>query len=478
LIKLTFRIETMKTTIELMFFLSFFVSLLMGALSYFLSRGLASKEFVHLTEFWASLASMTIITYLFSMGNEELVALSMLGWVWPIKSIIKVAEDMSGMELFKRSKVIVLAIGAFVTLILAYNKLPFMIYSSPFCLGVGVVGALVMADVYKKMNWRDVSVLGHASFALLGLFFLVRFLYPFWRLTDLLPYGVAGHFIVEIGLAAATTAFYMEIMKGRHEKQLEYALKERSDKFLGQSKYSELGMMSAGVAHEINNALAIVQAKTTQLIRINRDPSRSKEVSEGLEMVLATSDRIKKTIQGLRDFVHQDERTADEEFTVKTLMDDVLAFCGQRMKNHGVSLRFYGKQNCALKGHKIQLEQVILNLLNNSFDAIEFLSDKWIEVTVRETDTTIQLQFKDSGAGIPPETACHLMEPFFSTKQPDKGTGLGLFLAHGIIEKHGGTLSYVESANHTTFLVELPKPNVFHAETFQREIDQGQATIQ
>jgi len=478
LIKLTFRIETMKTTIELMFFLSFFVSILMGALSYFLSRGLGSKEFVHLTEFWASLASMTIVTYLFSMGNEQLVALSMLGWVWPIKSIIQVAEDMSGMELFKRSKVIVLAAGAFVTLILAYNKLPFQYYTFPFCLSVGVVGVLVMSDVYKKMKWREVSVLGHASFALLGLFFLVRFLYPIWRLTDLLPYGVTGHFVVEIGLAAATTAFYMEVMKSRHEKQLEYALKERSDQFVGQSKYSELGMMSAGVAHEINNALAIVQAKITQLIRINRDPARNKEVSEGLEMILATSDRIKKTIQGVRDFVHQDERNDNEEFTIKTLLDDVLAFCGQRMKNHGVNLRFYGKQNYALRGHKIQLEQVILNLLNNSFDAIEFLSDKWIEVTVRETDTTIQLQIKDSGAGIPPETACHLMEPFFTTKVVGKGTGLGLAMARGIIEKHGGSLSYVDTANHTTFLIELPKPNVFHSERFQREIDEGQATIQ
>src|SRR5690606_26377299 len=154
-----------------------------------------------------------------------------------------------------------------------------------------------------------------------------------------------------------------------------------------------------------------------------RNPDRQKDLADGLQQILYTSERINRTIQGVREFVHQDDKAPATEITLKTLFDDVLAFCGQRMKNHGVNLRFYGLENFSVVGNKIQLEQVILNLLNNSFDAIEFLPDKWIEVSCYQKGEKIQLYFKDSGHGIPPEIANRMMEPFFSTKNIGKGTG-------------------------------------------------------
>ena len=241
--------------------------------------------------------------------------------------------------------------------------------------------------------------------------------------------------------------------------ELENLLKERNDQLFNQAKYSELGMMSAGIAHEINNPLAIIQAKATQLIRMSKNQESTKPMQEGLEQILFTSERINRTIQGVRDFVHQEERVSEEEFSVKNLVDDVLSFCGQRMKNHGINMRFYGLDHCSVVGNRIQLEQVLLNLLNNSFDAIEFLPDKWIEVSVKETDRTVQMYFKDSGSGIDPEIAVRMMEPFYTTKNIGKGTGLGLALARGIAEKHAGSLSYVEGSRHTTFLLELPRVN-------------------
>jgi signal transduction histidine kinase len=473
-LNLTFKIECMKIN-EYLYFLSFIVSLLLGGLSFVISRQLKSKEFMHLTEFWGSLAGLSAISYIFRTGNGPMIGLSLLGWIWPIKTIIQVAQDMSGVQLYHPSKVIIPAVGGFITLIMASNGFSFAAFSTPFCLSIGVVGGIILFEVFKKSLKGSRSFLGNVSFSFLGLLFFIQLVYPLWRFSSFSTYGVTAQLLVLIGLAATTLSFYMEILKERQGKMCESVLKERSDQFVGQSKYSELGMMSAGIAHEINNPLAIIQAKTTQLLRLIRDPGRISEVTNGLEQILYTSERINRTIQGVREFVHQDEAVPYEEFSVKHLVDDVLAFCGQRMKNHGVNLRFYGVDNYSLRGHKIQLEQVLLNLLNNAFDAIEFLPDKWIELSVRQTENSIQIYVKDSGSGIPPETASRMMEAFYTTKKVGKGTGLGLALARGIVEKHGGSLAYIGNTRHTTFMLELPKPGIFRP--LSSDADQGRAPL-
>lgn len=260
---------------------------------------------------------------------------------------------------------------------------------------------------------------------------------------------------------AKTTKSRIRRVHDEYREKLERMTKDRDSKLFGQSKYSELGMMSAGIAHEINNPLAVIQARTTQLLRMYRDPAKQQELGEGLQQILYTSERINRTVQGIREFIRQDDKSVDQEIPLKKIVDDVLAFCGQRMKNHGVNLRFYNIDQYKVIGNKVQIEQIFLNLLNNAFDAIEFLPDKWIEISAHDAGDRLQIYVKDSGTGIPSEIASRIMEPFYSTKDAGKGTGLGLALASGIAEKHGGKLSYVQKANHTTFLLEFPKPKSF-----------------
>lgn len=445
----------MKTTIDFVFYHSLFLTTLLGGVSFVLSKRLKSQQILHLAELWVSLGAMMVVSYLLRSPNEHFVALSLLGWIWPIKCILQIGQDLSGQPILMRPKVVVLAVGAFLSLVFISYSQPFRIYTTPFCLSVGVVGVMLMRDIYKSMT--SYSLLANLTVFFLAWFFIVRAFYPLWITSDLQIFGTSANFMMMLGLGAVSLGHYFEIMKDKEEKNFKGLLKARNDQLLGQSKYSELGMMSAGIAHEINNPLAIIQAKTTQLLRIHTNPERQKELTEGLEQILYTSERINRTIQGVRDFVHQDERMVREEFSIKTLVDDVMAFCSQRMKNHGVNLRFYGLEKFMLRGNKIQLEQVLLNLLNNSFDAIEYLPDKWIELSVHETDHTLQMYFKDSGSGIPPEVAIRIMEPFYTTKNIGKGTGLGLALARGIVEKHGGALAYVSNTRHTTFVLELPK---------------------
>jgi signal transduction histidine kinase len=454
------KILFMKNANEFIFVLSLFLTLFMGVLSFLIYKRHRDVKFSHLIEFWMALSLHVICSYLFLYEYSHLAPLTMLGWIWPMKAFKSVMEDISGSDKVTRWHYLTLGVGAFVSFALGGYGYPFIWATLPFALAASGVG-LHIIFLNFKLNKKDFQTPFHIiSSVLFGLFFAVRLLFPLWGSVEegrLL--GFFADLILISGFTGTLFATYLIVGKHHDEEHIQKILKERSEKFLGQSKYSELGMMSAGIAHEINNPLAVIQARTTQLLRIYRQTERQKDLADGLQQILYTSERINRTIQGIREFVHQDERGPSVEVTLKTLFDDILAFCGQRMKNHGVNLRFYGLENFSVVGNKIQLEQVILNLLNNSFDAIEYLPDKWIEVTCKQKGDRIQLYFKDSGPGIPTEIASRMMEPFFSTKDIGKGTGLGLALAKGIVEKHRGSLIYVKDSPHTTFLLELPGPS-------------------
>jgi signal transduction histidine kinase len=430
----------------------------MGSLSYLSYKRYLQKEFIHLSEFWASLSVNVLAYYVFRVGPPEMIALSMLGWLWTMKTFKTVLEDMAGTKVMYRWHYIVLVTGAFLSVAMGAYGYSFMLITLPLSFSVGIVGLLVVLEAFKKRLKEFCTPLHWATYFFLGLIFIERLTFPLWRLDDNLSlFGHFGFLIAISGFAGCSLSTYMELLKNRLDISMDQMIKDRNEKLLSQSKFSELGMMSAGIAHEINNPLAVIQARTTQLLRIYRNPEKQNEVADGLQQILYTSERINRTIQGVREFVHQDDRGPVSEIPLKNMIDDVMAFTGQRMKNHGVNLRFYGLDNYAVAGNKVQIEQIILNLLNNSFDAIEFLSDKWIEVSAHPHNDMIRIYFKDSGHGIPPEVAARMMDPFFTTKDVGKGTGLGLALAQGIAEKHGGSLQYLPDCAHTTFMLELPR---------------------
>lgn len=250
--------------------------------------------------------------------------------------------------------------------------------------------------------------------------------------------------------------FFRESHLKKKLKDLEERLLQQDTNLEGKAKFSELGLMSAGITHEINNPLTIIQAKVTYLLRIYRNPGAEKELAAGLQQILYTSERIARTIQGVRDFIYQGDENYEEKIQVKDIISNVLVFCGQRLKNHNIELRLIGMRDVSIKGHRVQLEQAFLNLINNAFDAVDNLDEKWIEISALETRHSVEIYFKDSGHGIPDKIKDKIMEPFYTTKG-SKGTGLGLALVQGIAQKHNGSLSYIPKTENTTFLLEIPK---------------------
>lgn len=262
-----------------------------------------------------------------------------------------------------------------------------------------------------------------------------------------------------LGLSFMTYLYIRERKKNEElDSHLAEFSMEKNDDLFGKGKYSELGLMSAGIAHEISNPLSIISGRIEQIQRMYRDPGKQKEMAKGIQQIQYSTERISQIIQSLREYIYRDDNSSEDFISFTEILEDVLIFCGQRLKNHGIELRLINTENIFIKGHRGQLQQAVLNLINNSFDAVDSLSEKWIEITAVEGNENVEIFFKDSGDGIPVLIREKMLEPFFTTKKM-KGTGLGLPLVKGIAQKHGGDLVYIDKAPHTTFMLELPKAN-------------------
>lgn len=244
--------------------------------------------------------------------------------------------------------------------------------------------------------------------------------------------------------------------KKKYQAKYHELAEERAPDLLGKGKFSELGLMCAGIAHEISNPLTIVMGNAQLILRNYRDPEKVQEVSKRIHQINYQSERIEKIITGLRQYIYRDDEISEDFIQLSELMESVLLFCGQRLKNHGIELRLNHLETTFIKGQRGQIEQAVLTLINNSFDAIDNLQEKWIEITAVTGEKMVSIHFKDSGKGIPAGVKAHMMEPFFTTKAT-KGTGLGLPLVKSIAEKHGGDLIYDEKETNTTFVLELPR---------------------
>lgn len=260
--------------------------------------------------------------------------------------------------------------------------------------------------------------------------------------------------LTSAGLLYAFLEAKKEIKKLNHKLD-DY--KGHSDEDIySRGKFSELGLMSAGITHEISNPLSVILGRATQLLKPGRLDNRE-TVEKGIEQIKSNAERIATIIQSVREYIYRNEDVQEDFIPLKEIIDNVLVFYGQRLKNHGIELRLNNIDRVFVSGHKGQYEQALLNLMSNSFDAIDNLPEKWIEISAEKTKDLVQIIVKDSGHGIKGDVRDKMLNPFYTTKK-GKGSGLGLTLVRGIAQKHGGDLKYIEGPN-TTFMLELPKPS-------------------
>ncbi len=249
-----------------------------------------------------------------------------------------------------------------------------------------------------------------------------------------------------------------------YNEKLEVEVQERTQKIdeqrvamIESSRLASLGEMSAGIAHEINNPLAIIYGRILILQRKLKSHPEFGGFAGEFEKIETMVQRISKIIDGLRAFSRDGSSDDKMNFELNKVITDIVDLCQARLNRYGVTLEIDCPESIVmLHGREVQISQVLINLVNNAADAISALGEKWVRVKIEADHEQVQITVSDSGPGISAEIRNKMMQPFFTTKEIGKGTGLGLSISLGIINDHGGVLVYDDKARTTTFRITLP----------------------
>lgn len=223
-------------------------------------------------------------------------------------------------------------------------------------------------------------------------------------------------------------------------------------------KLATIGRLAAGVGHEINNPLAIINQKNglaEDLLLMSSDFEHKPALLDCFKSINQSIDRCKAITHRLLGFARRDESEM-EEVQVNDVIFDVLSFLKNSIVYNNIKLEKKLESDLPKTiGNHMQLQQVFLNIINNAIDAIG--KDGNIEIVSELAVDEIKIVIKDSGIGISKESLVHIFDPFFTTKEAGKGTGLGLSITYGLVKKMGGDIAV--SSKHmvgTSFIITLP----------------------
>jgi signal transduction histidine kinase len=253
------------------------------------------------------------------------------------------------------------------------------------------------------------------------------------------------------------------------EKKREAAYRVRMEQqMIATERLASLGTLATGVAHEINNPLAIIKESAGWMRLILKNPQmsdipRREDFEKAIGKIETAIERARRITHQLLGSVQRQE-AAVVEVHLPSLVAETLELLHREIANRNVSVqREIAPEAETIWSDPYQLRQVLINLLSN---AVQASTDEGrIDVRLQAHGEGVALEIADTGKGIPKENLDKIFEPFFSTKPPGEGTGLGLFVTRGIVEKLGGSIT-VESrlGAGARFRVVLPKRHISAAD--------------
>ncbi|MFY0608109.1 MAG: hypothetical protein JXR10_15425 [Cyclobacteriaceae bacterium] len=246
------------------------------------------------------------------------------------------------------------------------------------------------------------------------------------------------------------------------KQELADALKELSDaqeKMLQSEKMASLGVLSAGVAHEINNPLNFIKGGANVLDTLDfEDHKDSSKIRELIGIINEGVNRASGIVSNLNQFSYNKEGVVGDCDINKIISNCYTMLAQQVVDNVDFKIDLSETPTIVI-GNSGQLHQVLINLMTNALHAVGSKGE--IRVQTRSTKNTVEIEITDDGYGIDPKIISKIMEPFFTTKPPGEGTGLGLSIAYNIITEHEGTINFASAKGQgTKVLITLPKEGV------------------
>ena len=254
----------------------------------------------------------------------------------------------------------------------------------------------------------------------------------------------------EIGELERTFNFMASSLKKRDDEMRE----ETQRQLIQSEKLASVGRLAAGVAHQINNPLTGILTYSSLLLR--KKPEGDTE-REDLQVVVDETMRCRKIVKGLLGFSRQAE-PQKESVDINSIIQNSLALTkNQALINDVKVTTELSDQVPAIVLDGGQIQEVFLNVILNAIDAMPDGGILSVSSNMLEGEQFIQIRFADTGYGIPPENIDKVFDPFFTTKDASKGTGLGLAVAYGVIEKHGGRIKMESvTGKGATCIIDLP----------------------
>jgi len=235
------------------------------------------------------------------------------------------------------------------------------------------------------------------------------------------------------------------------QKNMNIELRRTQKQLIQSEKLAALGQLSASIAHEINNPLGIIK---NYLLILSESMKNNAPSQSNLKSVKEEVDRIARTVRSLLDFCRPKNENMSTLDIVEIINQTVSLVEKQFLKEKCVIKKDFPQNLPQVKGFNDEIKQVFLNLLMNAKDSMP--QEGEILVLARQNEDTVEIEFSDTGCGIPEENISRVFEPFFTTKEEGKGTGLGLWICYEIIQRHGGTIVAKRKDKGTSFLITLP----------------------
>jgi signal transduction histidine kinase len=238
--------------------------------------------------------------------------------------------------------------------------------------------------------------------------------------------------------------------------------KKMEEQMFQTEKLASIGTLAAGVAHEINNPLAIMLGFTEVLLE--KVPQDS-EFNDLLKTIQKHGNNAKRIVENLLNFARFKE-CKKEEVDISKCIESVIDIEGKRLSLNNISVKKDMEESLPIvKGDPDELQQVFFNIINNAASSMKGGGDLRIQTKFEDNRKNIEIKISDTGTGIKPEHRSRIFDPLFTTKKRGEGTGLGLTVSYAIVKKYAGEITFETRTKEespksgTTFIITLPTIN-------------------